>query len=121
MRGLGNRTVLRGGRPYLSGLRRRNMEPRCALGRPHQSADHVPGDTAAESDNEHLEPFPPPRPDRDLRFVPADPEEGNPAQQDREEAPRRTSFPTKKNGLRGMKCPTTVAVQIGRASCRERA
>ncbi len=25
-------------------------------------------------------------------------------------APRRTSLPTKKNGLSGMKCPTTVAV-----------
>src|SRR2546425_9190884 len=85
MRGLGNRSVLRGGRPYLWGLRRPNMGTGCALGRPHQSADHVPGDTAAESDDEHLEAFPPPRPDRDLRLVPADPEEGDRAQEDRED------------------------------------
>src|SRR5947199_1162872 len=56
-----------------------------ALCRPNQSADYVPGDTAGESDDEHLEPFAPPRPDWDLRFGPADPEEGDPAQQDREE------------------------------------
>src|SRR5437879_1062518 len=33
-------------------------------------------------------------------------------------APRRTSFPMKKNGLRGMKCPTTVAVPRGSARPR---
>src|SRR5438132_11256243 len=57
----------------------------CALRRPDEPADHVPGDTAGESDDEHLEPLPPPRPDRDLRLVPADPEEGDPAQQDGED------------------------------------
>src|SRR5437773_12474826 len=61
------------------------MWRRRALRRPNQSADHVPGDTAGESDDEHLEPFAPPRPDCDLRFVPADPEEGDAAQQDRED------------------------------------
>src|SRR5256885_34229 len=34
---------------------------------------------------ENREPPPPPRPDGDLRFVPADPEEGDSAQQDRED------------------------------------
>src|SRR2546426_1408263 len=94
----------------LSGFRRPNMWTRRALRRPNQSTNHVPGDTSPESDDEHLEPFPPPRPDRDLCLVPADPEERDRAQQDREDRSRGTSLPTKKNGLRGMKCPTTVAV-----------
>src|SRR5207249_413320 len=64
---------------------RPHMDGRAALRGADESADHVPGDAPAESDDEHLEPFPPPRPDRDLRFVPADPEEGDSAQQDRED------------------------------------
>src|SRR2546426_9451452 len=58
---------------------------RAALRRPHESANHVPGDTTTESDDEHLEPFPPPRPDGDLRLVPADPEKGDCTQHDRED------------------------------------
>src|SRR6266566_9538851 len=73
------------GRLHPSGLRRRVIWRGRALRRPNQSANHVPGDAAGESDDEHLEPFPPPGPDRDLRLVPADPEEGDSAQQDRED------------------------------------
>src|SRR2546426_3243526 len=68
-----------------SDFRSRDVWTGCALRPPNQPADHVPGDPAGESDDENLEPFPPPRPDRDLRFVPADPEKGDPAQYDRED------------------------------------
>src|SRR5947209_12575103 len=46
---------------HLSSLRRRNVWTGFALRRPNQSANHVPGDASTESDDEHLEPFPPPR------------------------------------------------------------
>src|SRR5438445_13714277 len=36
------------------------------LRRADESANHVPGHAPAESDDAHLEPFPPPRPDGDL-------------------------------------------------------
>src|SRR2546427_10258823 len=42
------------------------------LCRPDQSTDQVSGDAATESEDAHPEPLPPPRPDGDLRFVPAD-------------------------------------------------
>src|SRR2546426_6757887 len=110
MRGLGNRTVLRGGRPYLSGLRRRNMGTGCALGRPHQSADHVPGDTAAESDDEHLEPFPHHDPTVIFASYQPIPKSGTALSRTARTAPRSTALPTKKNGLQGVECPPTVAV-----------
>src|SRR5205809_338923 len=72
-----------------------------ALCRPNQSADHVPGHTPGESDHEHLEPFPPPLPDRDLRFVPADPEEGGPAQQDREDRSEEHVAPDEEERTQG--------------------
>src|SRR3989454_8478829 len=105
MRGLETRTVWRGGRPYLSGLRRRNRGTGCALGRPHQSADHVPSDTAAESDDEHLEPFPPPRPDGDLRLVPADPEERDCTQWDREDRSPEHVTPDEEERAQGDEMP----------------
>src|SRR2546430_16714492 len=58
--GLGQRRVLRG---WCAPSRKPSSAQhggRAALCRPNESADHVSGDTAAESDDEHFEPVPPP-------------------------------------------------------------
>src|SRR5438309_8587542 len=78
--------------PYVDGL---------PLRRADESANHVPGDASTESDDEHLEPFPPPRPDRDLRLVPADPEEGDPAEQDREDRSEEHVIPDEEERTQG--------------------
>src|SRR5437879_7522101 len=87
------------------GLRRRKRWTGCALRRPDETADHVPGDTAPESDHEHLEPFPPPRPDRDLRFVPANPEKGDPAQYNREDRSKEHVAPDEEERTQGDEMP----------------
>src|SRR3989442_430275 len=89
----------------LSGFRRPNMWTRRALRRPNQSTNHVPGDTSPESDDEHLEPFPPPRPDRDLCLVPADPEERDRAQQDREDRSPEDVIPDEEERTQGDEVP----------------
>src|SRR5207245_2577855 len=92
------------GLPQPSGLRPA-MCTGCALRRPHQSTNHVPGDPAAESDDEHLEPFPSPRPDRDLRFVPADPEEVDRAQENREDRSQEDVIPDEEERTQGDEVP----------------
>src|SRR5438309_10826091 len=82
--------------PYVDGL---------PLRRADESANHVPGDASTESADEHLEPFPPPRPDRDLRFVPADPEEGDSAQQDREDRSEEHVAPDEEERTQGDEVP----------------
>src|SRR6266571_5008063 len=78
---------------------------RAALRGADESANHVPGDTAAEPDDEHLAPFPPPRPYRNLRFVPADPEEGDSAQQDREDRSEEHVTPDEEERAQGDEVP----------------
>src|SRR2546425_5674320 len=50
-------------------------------------------------------PFPPPRPDGDLRFVPTDPEESDPAQQDREDRSEEHVTPDEEERTQGDEVP----------------
>src|SRR5437879_2270628 len=78
--------------PYVDGL---------PLRRAARSANPVPGQAPPESADEHLEAFPPPRPDGDLRLVPADPEERDRAEQDREDRSEEHVIPDEEERTQG--------------------
>src|SRR5437870_7724097 len=115
MRGLGQRRLLRGWSALSLGLCRRHMWTGCPYAAPTSRPITYPATpppspmTSISSPSRHHEPT--------VIFASYQPipKSATALSRTARTAPRSTSLPTKKNGLRGMKCPTTVAVPTRKA------